>query len=181
MNKETFPYLVVEKRNNDYAYINLSDLDLFSNIIYNDLRSLDTLLQMYTEKEIKDSIIRANIVADADIADKNLFVLINGKKKPVVTRNVVGDLNIIDFIYDNYEDKRFKNVIYNKLAAILKDEEKSNIFKNVIDNDSFDIFYKYLSSMDYSDLREFYLYLYNDVVKKIKVRDNKLKREKVND
>lgn len=178
MKEEVMPYLVVEKRNNDFDYINLADLDLFEGMTYNSLPSLDKLLKNYTIRDLKDAIIRANILVDSNIEDKKLFIKQGNYKLPVLTSDITHDFNIRAFIKDSFNDKRLNNIFYNKLASITKNDHRGSIFKALLSVGTAEEFYDSLSWLDYKEQREFYFYLYNEVILKDKNLSAKLKREK---
>ena len=173
-----YPYLVVEKRNNDFDYINLADLDIFEGMEYDSLPSLDRLLRNYTIRDLKDAIIRANILVDSNIEDKKLYIKLGNHKLPVFSADISREFNIATFIRDNYSDKRLTNIFYNKLVSITKNDHRCSIFKAVLDIGTAEEFYDSLSWLDYKEQREFYFYLYNDVILKDENLSAKLKREK---
>ena len=178
MQEGLFPYLVVEKRNNDFAFINVADLDIFKDMNYNSFLTLDNLLKAYTEEEIKDSIIRANVVPDVNVKEKKLLIKYGNYKLPLLTRDIVDNFSFYDFIIANFEDKRMTNIFYNKLASIVKNDARAELFKTFLDDSTPDEFLKSLDWLSYVEQREFYFYIYNDVANKVKVLDNRLKREK---
>ena len=173
------PYLVVEKRNNDYAFI---DISIFNAATYQSFSSLDNILKNYTEEEIKDIIIKANIVPDVDIKDKRLLIKYGNYKLPIYTKDISESFNIYDYIRDNFDSKEKKNLFYNKIASFFKNdenaEEKKATFKYIIDYGTVDDFYRSLDMLDYVEFRELYFYIYNYIAKKQEIRDNRLKREK---
>ena len=181
MQEGLYPNLVVEKRNNDFAYINIADLDILKDMNYTNLYTLDNLLQGFTEQEIKDSITRANVVADTNIDDKKILIKYGNYKLPVLTKDVTNDLDIFEYIGQNFNDKTMKNIFFNKIAAIVKDERRIDFYKDIIDHDTLEGFIQSLNYLTYTELREFYFYLYNYVAKNKDLRDNKRKREKVNE
>ncbi len=178
MQEGLYPYLVIEKRNNDFAFINIGDLDIFKDMSYNSFASLDSILREYTEEEIKDSIQRANVVPDTDISDKKLLIKYGNYKLPVLSRDIVEDFDYYTFIADNYNNKRITNIFYNKLAAIVKNDPRAEIFKEFLEDASAEDFFKSLNWLSYVEQREFFFYVYNEVANKEKVLDNRLKREK---
>ncbi len=177
MQEGLFPYLVIEKRNNDFAFIEVSDLDIFKGMHYNSFISLDNLLKEYTEEEIKASITRANVVPDVDILDKRLLIKYGNYKLPVLTKDIAVGFDFFGFIEQNFNNKKINNIFYNKIAAIVKDEARASMFKELLNTSAMD-FYIGLNWLTYVELREFFFYVYNDVANKDKTLDNRLKREK---
>ena len=148
---------------------------------YYTLQSLDDLLSPFTEEEIKESIKRANVVADTEIDDKRLLIKYGNYKLPLLTKEITSNLNIYEFIADNYNDKEIKNIIFNKIASIIKDPNRIDFYKNVIYKRDAESFIRSLNYVTYVELRELYFYLYNYVDKKEVLRDNNRKREKTNE
>ena len=181
MQEGLYPNLVVEKRNNDFAYIDIANLDIVQEKKYTNLYSLDLITRLYSEQELKDSITRANIVPDVDISDKKLLIKYGNYKLPVLTRDVVDSFNFVTFIRESFGDKSMRNIIYNKLAAIVKDEQRAHLYKGALSKDTYKDFLYSLQFLSYTEYREFCFYLYNYVAKKEEIGDNKRKREKVND
>ncbi len=181
MQEGLYPNLVVEKRNNDFAYINIADLDILKDMTYTNLATLDNYLQHFTEQEIKDSIERANVVPDTEISDKKLLIKYGNYKLPLLSKEIREELDMFAYIAENFEDKSMKNIFFNKISSIVKDEKRKVFYKDVIDHDSKESFIESLKYLTYNELRELYFYLYNYVAKNKDLRDNKRKREKVND
>ena len=187
MQEGLYANLVVEKRNKDYDYINVSDLDILSKMMRR-LDSaiapsvLDHILSQFTEQEIKDSIKRANIVADVDIDDKRLLIKIGHHILPVLTKDITEQFDIYKYIRENFDNKTVKNVIFNKIFSIIKDEERIQTIKEIIDRETGEEFANSVNLfLTYIELRELYFYLYNYVAKTEEIRDNNHKRERVND
>ena len=181
MQEGLYPNLVIEKRNNDFAYIDIADLDILEADNYSNLYNLDLITRLYSEQDIKDSITRANIVPDVDVNEKKLLVKYGNYKLPVLTSDIVDNFNIITFVRESFDDKNMKNIIYNKLAAIVKDEKRANLYKGTLSKDSYKDFLYSLQYLSYTEYREFCFYLYNYVAKTEEIRDNNHKRERVND
>ena len=174
-----FPHLVIEKRNNDFAFIDIADLDIFNGMRYFSFEELDNLLKNFTEEEIKDSIIRANIVPDVNVKEKRLCIKYGKIKLPVLTKDISAEFDLYEFIATNYGNKKMTNIFYNKIAAIVKNSDRAAMFKNLLSAASIDYFIQGLSWLSYAELREFFFYIYYNVAKKSEKLDNELKRKKV--
>ena len=179
MQIDLFPHLVIEKRNNDFAFIDIADLDIFNGMKYFSFEELDNLLKNFTEEEIKDSIIRANIVPDVNVIEKKLCIKYGKIKLPVLTKDISTDFDLYEFIAANYGNKKMTNIFYNKIAAIVKSSERAAMFKDLLANASAEYFIQGLSWLSYTELRELYFYIYYSVAKKAEKVDNELKRKKV--
>lgn len=184
-NNDDFPYLVIEKRHNDYIFIDISSLNIFANfkketLDYNGLSMLDYLTLNFTVPEIKESILKANVVAnEKDVLNGHLLIKIGKYKLPVMTKEVVSELNLPKFLLEIFSDeskKRYLNIIYNKLSSIIKDESLALEIKNTMDTINFKEFYALFSKLDYKEQRELYFYVYQEVLNKYKV--SCLKRKK---
>ena len=55
-------FLVLEKRLGDYNIIDINKLDICKRYVSNDISSIDSFTSMYNEHELRESIIRCNIV-----------------------------------------------------------------------------------------------------------------------
>ena len=71
-------FLVLEKRLGDYNLIDINRLDICKNIVTNDIASIDVFTCMYTEEEIKASIMRSNIASN-DYLNGTLKVISDAK------------------------------------------------------------------------------------------------------
>lgn len=184
-NNDEFPYLVIEKRHNDYIFFDISSLNIFANfkketLDYNSLSMLDYLTLNFNMQEIKEAIINANVVAnEKDVLNGQLIVKMGKYKLPVMTKEVVTELNLPKFlieIFGNENNKRYLNIIYNKLSSIVKDNNLLIEIKKSIDLIDYKKFYSLISKIDYKEQRELYFYIYSEVLEKYKV--SVLKRKK---
>lgn len=185
-NNDNFPYLVIEKRHNDFIFLDINSLDIFctfekEKLNYQTLDRLDALTLHFDEFQIKEAIIKANIVAnEEDVSKGHLFIKINKQKLPVMTKEVVNELNLPKWFMEIFSDdrkKRYLNIIYNKLSSIIKKEELLLAIKNSIDLMDFKTFFSLFSKLTYKAQRELYFYVYQDVLEKYKVSSLKRKKE----
>ncbi|MBQ4583593.1 MAG: hypothetical protein IJA94_01700 [Bacilli bacterium] len=187
-NNEKFPYLVIEKRHNDFIFIDIHLLDIFANfskenLNYRLLEELDSLMLNFDIDQIKESIMRANIVVnDNDVSNGQLIIKSGKQKLPLMTKEVVSELNLpklLTEIFGDEQNKRYLNIIYNKLSSIVKEQEKLLAIKESIDLMNFKEFYCLFAKLTYKEQRELYFYIYQNVLNKYKV--GILKRKKTGD
>lgn len=184
---DKYPYLVIEKRHNDFIFLDISSLDIFNvfdkeKLNYQSLDMLDSLTLQFRSDDIKQSILRANVVANSeDVYNGRLFIKLNKHKLPVMTNEIVSELNMPKFfneIFDirpNENKKRYLNIIYNKLTSIVKDNQLLINLKESIDAVDNNRFYSLFAHLSYLEQRELYFYIYQDVLPKY---NNILKRKK---
>lgn len=184
-NNDDFPYLVIEKRHNDFIFLDISSLNIFANfkkesLDYKTLSMLDYLTLNFNIQEIKEAIISANVIAnEKDVLNGQLLIKMGKYKLPVMTKEVVTALNLPKFLIEVFCDqhnKRYLNIIYNKLSAIIKNNNLLIEIKKSIDLIDYKTFYSLISKIDYKAQRELYFYVYNEVLEKYKV--SILKRKK---
>ena len=183
---EIFPYLVIEKkqRHNDFIFLDICSLDIFASfekdkLNYQSLDVLDSLTLQFSAEEIKKSILRANVVANQeDVYDGQLLIKINKHRLPVMTRDVVEELNLPKLfgeIFGDESKKRYLNMIYNKLSSIVKNKDLLINIKKCIDENDSKEFYALFAKLSYQEQRELYFYIYREMLSKY---NNSLKRKR---
>lgn len=182
MSLAAFPILVIEKRHNDFEYINLQSLNIFDNANYSSLETFDNLIIKFSEEDLRNAIITANIVVNNDVVLASpLYVKYGNFKLPVMTKEVVSSLNLPKFILDNIKNKRYANIFYNKLTSILDNDLVLKELKTPLDQGDFKGFMSVFSKLDYVNIREFYFYIYNNILPKMNEEEILSKKRELQD
>ncbi len=143
---------VVTKPNN-YFPINLRDLKISNNYNTDKLEELDNFTLKYTKNDIMNAIKEANLL---DINEDMSLVIIYYEKNdirtlPILTKEISFDM--WKYIKDNYEDKNFKNKVFN----FLNNKVEINNLKSAKDLNEFLMI---ISGVPYIIKRKLYFYLY---------------------
>ena len=147
--------LAIITKPKNYFPINLLDLKLGCNYNINKLEELDNFTLKYTEEEIRQAIKEANLL---DITEDMPLVVIYYEKNVIrtmraLTKNI--NFDMWQYIKDNYNDKNFKNKIYNFLNSKIE-EDISNL--KVANN--LKEFVTIITKLPYIIQRKLYFYLY---------------------
>ncbi len=148
-------YLAVEIKPNNYFPINLGELSIAKDVVNYDILSLDNFTLKFREEEIRKAIIDDNLL---DIDDKMPLVVIyyeknDVRKTDVLTKDKLYDLK--GFIKDNFNDKNFRNKIYNFLNN--KVDGELDGLKNPVNEEEY---MRVINSLPYMVRRKLYFYLY---------------------
>lgn len=165
-------FLVIEKRVGDFNIIDINKLDICDRYYLNDIASIDLFTSRFTENEIKDSVIRSNIVSE-DYLNGDLKIISDKKHRlPVLTKEKY-DL-IRDFQNNDVEiSQEFKNKLYGAYKKIADKEFKDEDFKSGILNkfnetlksgNKIKIF-EWLERLPYENIRSFYITIYKELSK----------------
>jgi len=179
-------FLVLEKRLGDYNLIDINRLDICKNIVTNDIASIDVFTCMYTEEEIKASIMRSNIASN-DYLNGTLKIISDAKHNlKVLTKDLF--MIIRDFQINDLEmDRDFKNKLFGMYKKVIEStfENKSFIqgmldrFKLALkENDKKNIF-SIIEELPYNKSRIIYLNIYEQII--IRNENNLRKLEKLDD
>lgn len=148
-------YLAVETKPNNYFPIDLLNLSISNFKTIESLELLDAFTSKFTEEEIMNAIIEANLLE----VNKNMpIILIYNEKNvirkvPVLTKDNYYDM--WEYIKNNYQDKNFLNKLYNFLnnkvdKDLIKDLKKVEEFKELL---------KIINELPYKIQRKLYFYL----------------------
>ena len=173
-------FLSLMYRPGDYAFIDISKLDIANG--YNPilLQDIDSFTIHYTKNEIMASIIGSNIVSSKYLSGQ-LVISDNQKHNPirVIDKDFYNNFQIDKYLLSKLNDKNIVNTIINKFKAITKDEELNKIFSNSLKNgniiDTLDILF---NNLPYLELRKLMMYL---IELKQKEENKEKKKELIRD
>ena len=165
-------FLALMARPGDYAFIDISRLDISENYHPNNLMELDGFTMYFSSEEIISSISRANLV-DGKYLNGKLVIQDNQKHNPLplIDKNFYNDFRIDLFLKSKMGNKDEINTIINKFMAIVKDESVTNKFKNALKSYNIDEAIDIVFNIDYLMQRRFIVYL-------IEYRDKERELEK---
>lgn len=179
-------FLILEKRLGDYNLVDINKLDICMNIVTNDIASIDNFTCQYTEDEIKNSIMRSNIVTNEYLSG-NLKIVSDAKHHlNVLTKDMF--ILIREFQLSNQEiDRDFKNKMFGMYKKVVESTftDKSFIqgmldrFKESLKNDSKNEIFNILEELPYNKSRMIYLNIYE--VLQRKKEENLRKLEKIDE
>jgi len=179
-------YLVIEKRLGDNNLVDINKLDICDTFVGNDIADIDTFTSRFTVEEIKDSIIRSNIVQN-DYLDGTLKVISDAKHNlPILSKDTF--LSIIDFQNSGLEmENNFKNKLFGTYKKIVEqlftdtDFIKTMLerFKEVLRNNNKEEMFKYIAELPYYKGRMIYFIIFDEIQRK--KEENLRKLEKLND
>lgn len=126
-------FLALMARPGDFVLIDISKLDISLGYQPNTLAELDTFTMSFSKAEILESIKRANM-ADDKYIHGNMVIQDNQKHKPllIIDKDFYDNFRIDLFLNAKMADKSASNTIINKFAAITKDPDKVDNFKNAM-------------------------------------------------
>lgn len=132
-NDNPISMLAIEESPNNFFPIDISELDLGTNLLYCSLKELDCIIFSFGLDYIKDQIKKANILSERSLS-KQIVIIYNddGKieKVPLITSELLNNKGINELIEENVHDKVFLNRIYNRLDSLVKSAEISVETKN---------------------------------------------------
>lgn len=179
-------FLVLEKRLGDYNYIDINKLDICNETVTNDLTSIDSFTNRFTEEELRNSISRSNM-ARPEYLDGNLKVVSDAKHNlRVLTKTVFDEVMqivtgklIIDRDLKNRLFGLFRKIIeklYDDKGVIAEMLEK---FKSALRMDNLVEIFNYINLLPYPQSRSIYFMIYDELqirkeitVKKLEKPDN---------
>ena len=174
-------FLALMARPGDYAFIDISRLDISENYHPNNLMELDGFTMYFSSEEIISSINRANLV-DGKYLNGKLVIQDNQKHNPiaVIDKDLYDNFQIDEFLRSKENDKNGINNIINKFGAIVKDKEISSNFKTMLRMGNINGACQVLFGLPYLEQRKFILYLL-DIRNKEKIleKQHELIRDKV--
>lgn len=149
-------YLAVETKPNNYFPVELLNLSIAKGFTTQKLDELDNFTLKFTKKEIKEAIKEANLLEITD--DMDLVIIYNEKKRMRKTQILTKDLDFDMWAYIKvqYNDKNFRNKIYNFLANKISKEE----LERLKGHDTWEEFVRIILAMPYVIQRKLYFYLY---------------------
>lgn len=177
-------FLVLEKRLGDYNLIDINRLDICKNAVTNDITSIDVFTCMFTEEEIKSSIMRSNI-ANSDYLNGTLKVISDMKHNlKVLTKDMFMIIREFQFS-DRNLDREFKNKLFGiyKKAVESTFENKSFIqgmldrFKESLKQGNKENIFSIIEELPYQKSRIIYLNIYEE--EKNRKENNLRKLEKL--
>lgn len=183
------PYLAIEERPNSYVPIDLTLLDITSNIDFENnlmtLEFIDSITMLFTEEEIRESIIRSNTVKQ-EYCSSPLTIIYKAKPLNIITKDNIANLNLINIINNCFKDKQEANKLLNKLNVVCKkyydiDTVNSilNSIKQAIINGNVDsVISIFNRNIPYIGQREIVFYYYENKENKKEHDSQKLKRLK---
>lgn len=179
-------FLVLEKRLGDYNLVDINKLDICMNMVTNDIASIDNFTCRFTEEEIKNAIMRSNIVNDEYlngslkiISDARHHLEVLTKDKFMLIREF--QLNDVDI------DRDFKNKMFGMYKKVVECtfEDRSFIqgmldrFKDSLKNDSKQEIFIILEELPYNKSRMIYLNIFE--ILRRKKEENLRKLEKIDE
>lgn len=171
-NNEQRHFLALMYRPGDYAFIDISKLDIARG--YNPilLQDIDSFTMHYTKNEIMAAIISANI-ASAKYLSGTLVISDNQKHNPimVIDKDFYDNFQIDKYILSKKNDKNTINTIINKFKAINKDEDINQKFSESLKNGNIIEILDILFNLPYLDLRKMMIYL-------IELREKELNKDR---
>lgn len=158
-------FLSLMRKVGDYAFIDISKLDIANHFYPHSLSDIDSFTMHFTNDEIIASIKRSNLVSDEYLSGK-LVIADNQKHNPleVIDKNFYGNFRI-DLCLDKcIKNKEMLNNILNKFSSICKDKNISDSFKNSLKNNDLDDSVDILFNLPYLVLRKYIIYLIKNVL-----------------
>lgn len=159
-------YLVIQKRPGEYIYIDINSLDISDGTVQKDLKSIDYFTSKYSLQELRDSVIRSNMV---DL-DGELRIVSDARRRhnlPVYTRDIYNDLfPIVTGVneMDHVLKGRIHDAFYNVVKNIFDDEGFiKNIlkrFKEALDNNCINEVFNLINELPYDKARNIYFVIY---------------------
>ena len=169
-------FLALERRPFDYMPINLALLDIGNGVNYNSIYDIDIFTRAFSKEEIIESVKRANIVTDEYLSGSLYIVeLEDGKAKykhkyKALTSDILDNFNLVNFIYNNVNNKNIMNSIIVKCSNLLK--EQTSIITNLkqaIANEDVKELIRLLCELPYDVVRELSLYIVEKYNKEEKI------------
>lgn len=165
-------FLVLEKRLGDYNIIDINKLDIAKFYVSNDLMAIDSFTCNYNINEIKQSIIKNNIIQNEYI--NYTLKIISDKKHNlrVLTKDIY--LLVRDFQTNKINiNKDLKNKLYNNYKKIIESNFNNkdvinkllNEFKEYIDNNDKNKLFKLMEELPYNKIRNLYFIIYDELFK----------------
>ena len=153
-------FLALMYRPGDYAYIDISKLDIASGYSPILLQDIDSFTMHYTKNEIMAAIIGANIVSSKYLSG-SLVISDNQKHNPieVIDKDFYNNFQIDKYLLSKLNDKNAINTIINKFRAINKDEEINQKFSEALKSGNIIDVLDILFNIPYLDLRKMIIYL----------------------
>jgi hypothetical protein len=188
MENENYKYLLVMEpidRPGDYAVININLLGLNEvSINYSTMLDIDNFTSQFSKNALIEAIRNSNIVLDKYLnGDVYVIKLPNGSKKysnryPVLTQDVIKDIDIVSFIYANIKNKDVLNTIKNVYGRLINGLAEYNIvdLQNAIVAQDVREITKLLLTLPYEKRRELRLFITNRLINEDK--ENVLSKEK---
>lgn len=159
-------FLVLQKRLGDYNVVDITALDIYDGSLVFALPEIDSFTCKYTEKEIRESIEKSNIV-QKDYLNGELRVISEYKHNfAILTKDEFEVIN--EFRYYLITDKQKLNSIYNiyknNLESVLKDRDMIKkfleLFKESLNNNDFARSMELIEQLPYIKARNVYFYIY---------------------
>ena len=179
-------FLVLERRPGDFNIIDINILDICEKKVGNSLGDIDNFTCQFTESEIKESILRCNIVPLEYLAGELKVVSTLHHNLRALTREmydgIVGAINSSEPFSNDLKNKLI--CAYKSALSVCCDDENRfskylKKFKEAKDNNENDLLFSYINMLPYPRVRNIYLMVYDELLKN-KQDVNRL-REKVSD
>lgn len=159
-NEEQKHFLSLMFRVGDYAYIDISVLDIAGGYRPNRLEDIDSFTMHFTKEEIMAAIKRSNVVNDKYLSGQ-LVIADNQKHKPirVIDKNYYNNFRIDLYLKEKMQNKQEINNIFNKFKSICLEEKTNNDFHKALLDNNLDLAIDILFNLPYLKLRKFIVYL----------------------
>ncbi len=157
--------LVLEKRPFDYMPINIGLLDVSDGQNYYTFPEIDAFTQTYNKQEIIDSVSRSNTITNSYLSGElNVIEIIDGNNKylhkyPAMTNELVDGFDIVDYIYNNFDDKNLMNMLMVKYSNLVEDEVLKKAIRIAYQVRDIKTIISYIYMMPYAGYRELICYL----------------------
>ena len=169
-------YLVLEKRLGDYNIIDISKLDIFKpeQKMSGDISDIDFFTCEFTEQEIRESVIRSNMVREEYI-DGDFRIISDAKHKhnlSIITKDVYNEIR--NFQNNNEEfSQDFKNKLFGAYKKIVEScfNDPDFIhgllerFKITLKNGTKLEMFKMIEELPYYKSRSIYINMYKELTK----------------
>lgn len=165
-------YLVLEKRLGDYNIIPIEDLDIYDNTPVNTLAGIDSFTCQFTEKELRDSIEKGNLVQLSYLSGKLKVISEYKHNFEILTKETFDRIN--EFTNSLITDKQLLNRIYNvyknNVESVLTDKDMIKrflkLFKDSLYENDFRKSMELIEQLPYLKARNVYFYI-NKVLKEM--------------
>ncbi len=180
-------FLVLENRPGDFGLIDVSKLDICHEIVTTELGSIDSFTSMHSIEEIKESIIRSNIVRPEYINGTLKIVSDKHHRLDILSKESF-DL-IIEFQKSATEiEREFKDKLYGHFKKIVDTfdeidyvEKELTRFRVALSSNNKEDIFKIIGKLPYFKSRSIYLMIADEIIKRKQESLRKLEKTSENE